>query len=214
MKKKLAANKWKMIAISTLAIILMAGVALPAIAAPDKAAPQVSNTPPNVLRGKVTSIDTDNSFYIIQPGEEEAVPIVVDNNTRYFKVTAPWKVAVLIKNRMELRWLGAQGIERPTGATPMNIRAENRAAWLKKVRISKTPTQVQTESQELTINLLTPSEGRGVPKCWPGKLKQLRRFGQKASFETIAIGDKVIACLRPGEDTSVARLVIIIKPSP
>ncbi len=45
------------------------------------------------------------------------------------------------------------------------------------------------------------------------KLKWLRHFGERASFDDIAIGDKVAVLLAPESDRYLARVVTIIKPA-
>jgi len=211
MKRKLSANLWKVIVILTIAIGLVVGVALPAVAAPDETAPQLSNMPPSVLSGRVISVDEDKSFFVIQSGEQEPVTITVDSNTKYIKVPLPRKVVALIKNRLAPKPLEAQ--ERVREAKQVAIKLRDGAPGLKRMQINEASKRALTRRQELTTNLLTPGEGKGIPQSWLGKMKCLHQFDEQASFEDIATGDKVQVRLSSDENPSVAELVIIIKPT-
>jgi len=97
------------------------------------------------------------------------------------------------------------------GPVSIKLRPIARVPWPKRAGIAETSPRMQEESQELTANLLTRGEGKGIPKPGLARLDWLCRFGEEAGFEDIAVGDKVAVRLSPGEDTSVAKLVIIIK---
>jgi len=210
MRKKLA-----IIVAVTLGISLVAGLTLPGMVVADETPPQVSNIPPKVLRGEVTDIYKTESSFVIQSGEQEPVVIATDNNTKYFKLSVPRRIGSLIKNRVALRQLEAQEEGRHEGMPPMGSRFKDRArtTWLKRVRLNEVPAAMPTESQELDANLPVPGKGKGILKQCLGEVKRLRCFGEEASFEDIAVGDRVMVRLSPDNDGSLAELVIIFKPT-
>jgi len=89
----------KIAGMSILALGLVLGVALPGLAASDSALPQASNISPEVLRGRVVSIDEE--FFVIQSGEQELV-ISVNDGTKYFKLYVPGRLVALVRHRMQL----------------------------------------------------------------------------------------------------------------
>lgn len=208
MKRKLSANMLKITVILTVVVSLVVGVALPGVAAPDEVPPQANNMFPNMLRGKVTSVGED--VFVIESGEEEGVTVAVDDSTKYFKVSVPRRLAALAQPGIAPGRIQAQ--ERVSeGPVCLKSRLMERLPWLKRARINQAPPQVQEEGQELTANWLNRGEGKGISKPGPARLNWLCRLGEEASFEDIAVGDKVAVMLLPDQDTSVAELVLIIK---
>ena len=64
------------------AVLLVVGVALPGLAAPDETAPQTEDQPrPRMLRGVVASVDDENQgFFTIKDGD---TTIFVNEGTKY-----------------------------------------------------------------------------------------------------------------------------------
>ena len=225
MKRKLSASSMKITVILTVVVSLVLGVAFPVVAASDEAASQADRMPPNVLRGKVVSIDEGKSFFVIESREGEEVTIAVDDNTKYFKV--PSRVlASLAGRRMASGQIEAQG---GVSDEPISLKSRimDRLPFLKMAKANQAPPgqvkrwleeqeieneePMQEEGQELTANVLNRGRGKGIPRAGPARMNWLRRLGEDAGFEDIAIGDRVAVRFAPGEDTLTAKLVIIMK---
>jgi len=82
--------------VSVLALALVLGLALPALAAP----PGAEDSQIEVVRGKVLSIG-DQEF-VIQSGEQE-LTISVDGNTKYFKLCVPGRIVALARQQRVLK---------------------------------------------------------------------------------------------------------------
>jgi hypothetical protein len=82
--------------VSVLALGLILGLALPALAA----TPWADDSQTRVVRGKVISVD-DQEF-VIQSGEQE-LTISVYSNTKYFKLCVPGRIMALARHQVELR---------------------------------------------------------------------------------------------------------------
>jgi len=141
MKKKLS-----IIAVLILVTGLIAGVALPGVAAADEdeAPPQAGKMPPNMLRGKVLSVG--ESSFIIESGEGEEIPIAVDGDTKYFKVRTPQRIAALTEHRMTSEPVEAQ--ER-VGEGPVSLKSwiMGKIPWLKRERVGQAPPGTQAPPQ-------------------------------------------------------------------
>ncbi len=227
MKRKLSASILKITVILTVVVSLVLGVVFPVVAAPDETAPQADRMPPNVLRGKVVSIDEGKSSFVIESREGDEVTIAVDDNTKYFKVRAQ-HIAALAKRRGASGQIEAQGGELDDEKSgSLRARFMDRLPFLKGAKANQAPPgqakrwlgeqeieneePMQEEGQELTANVLNRGRGKGIPKARPARLNWLRRLGEEAGFEDIAIGDRVEVRFAPGEDTLTAKLVIIMK---
>ena len=98
---------WKVAGVSVLALGLVLGLALPALAAPpDWAPPQADHVLPKLLRGEVIEVevievDEGETFFIIQSHGQEVI-ILVDGDTQYFKVSVPRRVVPLAKHQLGL----------------------------------------------------------------------------------------------------------------
>ena len=85
---------WKIAVALTLALGLVIGIALPALAAPPNEAE--GKAPPKMIRGKVVSVDEENQeFFTIKADEQEPIKILVNSGTKYFKALIPPKVIAL-----------------------------------------------------------------------------------------------------------------------
>lgn len=168
---------------SILAFGLVLGVALPALAASDSTSLQASNILPEVLRGRVISIDEES--FVIQSGEQK-LTISVNGDTKYFRLYVPGRLVALVRHRMQLM---QPEVQQETGviesAVPMKLKAVNRMPQLKNMNIVK---------QHLD-------------------LKRLRCFGEEATFGDITVGDRVAVRAVWEENSYLAKIVIIMKPT-
>lgn len=82
--------------VSVLALALVLGLALPALAAP----PGAEDSQIEVVRGKVLTVG-DQKF-VIQSGEQELI-ISVDENTKYFKLCVPGRIIALARQQRVLK---------------------------------------------------------------------------------------------------------------
>ena len=171
----------KIAGMSILALGLVLGIALPALAASGLASPQASNISPEVLRGRVVSIDEE--FFVIQSGDEE-LTIFVDENTRYFILCPPKKLLGLAQQRMELRLQDQEMIRIIEPAVTMQLRVLDRVP-----------------------------QPKGILEHQRANLKQLCHFGEKATFNDIVVGDKVVVWLAPETNGYLAKIVTIIEPT-
>jgi len=161
--------------VSILALGLVLGIALPGLAASDSASLQASNILPELLRGRVVSIDEEEEFFVIQSGEQK-LTISVDDDTKYFRLYVPERLTALLRHRMQLM-----------------------------------QPEVQIES---VINQMPQLKKRAMEilKHQPN-LKQLRCLGEEATFGDIAVGDRLEVRAMWGENSYLAKTVVIMKPT-
>jgi hypothetical protein len=145
--------------VSVLALGLVLGLALPALAA----APWADDSQTRVVRGEVLSVG-DQEF-VIQSGEQE-LTISVDGNTKYFRLCVPGRIMALARHQIELR------------------------------------------AQD---QLPLPGDV-GIPRLQRAGLRLLHHLGGEAEFGDIAVGDRVVVWLAPGEN-NLAQRMLIIKPT-
>jgi len=208
---------WKIAVVVTLAVALVLGVTLPGLAASDETVPQTSNFAsndepptwgkklPRIVSGEVTEID-DESF-VIDTMED---PIYVSEGTKYFTVFGPRIVRALHRWRTELGQPGLGAAELPA---PAKGRPPFRLPWLKAERAGQESALFRFEKPELAPNLPQPNEGKGKSQGIWANLKQLWHFGEEATFDDIAVGDKVVVWLAPETNGYLAKIVTIIEPT-
>jgi hypothetical protein len=174
----------KIAGMSILALGLVLGIALPVLAS-GSASPQASNILPELLRGKVVSIDEDQASFIIQSGEQK-LAISVNDGTKYFKLYVPGRLVALVRHRMQLMQPEVQQeIRVIEPAIPMKLKALNQMPQLKDMDVVK---------QHLD-------------------LRRLRFLGEEATFDDIAVGTHVAVRAEWAENSYLAKTVIIIKPT-
>lgn len=175
---------WKIAVVVTLAVALVLGVTLPGLAASDEAVPQTADCWPRLLKGEVLSVDEVNQeSFFIQAGEHE-LTILVDENTRYFMLYPPKELLGLAQQRMGLRQQNQERARVIEPAVPMQLRA-----------VGQVP------------------QPKGILEHQWANLKQLRHFGEEATFDDIAVGNKVVVWLAPEENGYLAKIVTIIEPT-
>jgi len=100
---------------SIIALSLVLGLALPALATPDESFPWAEDFQARIVRGTVTEVDQENQAYFkVQSGEDE-IGIRVDENTRYFMLDVPGRITALaqqfrLRNQAEFGAPEEQGL--------------------------------------------------------------------------------------------------------
>jgi hypothetical protein len=100
---------------SVLALSLVLGLALPALADSGEPLPWTENFQARIVKGEVTYVDEANQeYFTVQSGEDE-ISIRVDENTRYFIMGAPGLVTALaqqfrLRNQAEFGTPDEQGL--------------------------------------------------------------------------------------------------------
>jgi len=200
---------------SIIALSLVLGLALPALAAPDESFPWTEDFQASIVRGTVTEVDEENQAYFkVQSGEDE-IGIRVDENTKYFMLDAPGRITALaqqfrLRNQAEVN---AQ-VEQNMGLVVQNrVRAgalvQNQARLRVQNQVAQTETVPVVEPQQARLrvqNQVAQTETVSI------ELQPVSRpFGEKAEFSDIEVGDRVVVWLADGE--SLAKWVLIIKPA-
>jgi len=90
------------VGVSVLALSLVLGLALPALAAPEWTKPWVEDFQGKIVKGKVLSVDALNHRFVIKSGDDE-LTILVDDNTKYFKIGVPGRIMSLARHWKEFR---------------------------------------------------------------------------------------------------------------
>ena len=187
----------KVAGVSVLALILVLGLASPALAAPDGVPPEASNMPPKILMGEVVSIDEAEKIFVIQSRGEE-LTISVNGDTQYLKAPIPRVVLPLARRLMGLRQQSQERLGLRRWLHPFAGRAglffEAPVPW-------KVPALARYR-----VELRQGWERLGL-------MRWLRPFAEEATFDDIAVGTQVVVRAVPAEDSPVAKLVIIIKPT-
>jgi len=191
----------KIAAVSILALGLVLGVALPGLAASDSASLQAGNIPCEVLRGRVVSIDDDQEF-VIQSGEQE-LTISVNGDTRYFKLCVPGRIVALAQYLKQWRHQNQEELGASAGHQ-MGMGHQNQKAL----------GALAQHQMKLRLQNQIPQPGNvDMPELKPPNLKQLRCLGEEATFGDIAVGDRVAVRAVWGEDSYLAKTVVIMKPT-
>lgn len=175
--------------VSILALALVLGMAVPALAAPNSAPSWVGDLEGELLRGEVVSIG-DQEF-VIQSGEEE-ITIVVGEATRYYQLSTP---GTLVRQRLQLHQ-----------QNQLELRAQfgHGHGWGRQNRVQ---AAVFVRNQLMLQNRITQMEKAPRGLCW---LRGHCPFGGQAEFADIAVGDSVVVLF--GEN-NLARVVLIMKPA-
>ena len=178
---------WEIALVSVLALGLVLGLASPALAAPPWTSPPLEvPPPPRIIRGEVVSI-ADASF-VVGSGLSE-VTVLVDDETEYFKASAPPRALSLSLRPGEPAEPGRQGL----GFTQMLCRLVG---------------GIVAPASALVRNRL---ELRGQVRGRLGMAGGLCPFAEEASFEDIEVGSVVTVWVVPGGDDPLAERVVIGK---
>jgi hypothetical protein len=182
---------------SVLALSLVLGLALPALADSGEPLPWTDDFQARIVKGEVTYVDEANQeYFTVQSGEDE-ISVRVDENTRYFILDTPGRVVPLLqqfrlRNQAEIGTPDEQGLRLrmqnqvdQTESVPLGELQQAR------LRVQNQAAQTETVSIELQPAVTRP-------------------FGQ-AGFSDIEIGDRVVVWLANGEN--LAKWVLIVKPA-
>ncbi|UCC90398.1 MAG: hypothetical protein JSW24_04525 [Dehalococcoidia bacterium] len=188
----------KIVGVSALAVGLVLGLASPALAAPPNRVPlQVSQMPPRLLVGEVVNVDEGKTFFVIQSGLQE-VTVSVDGDTQYYEAPIPWRAIPPVRRMVELR----QESQERLGLKNWLRSFVGKAGSLFKALVPwGVPGLVR---QQLELRQPAVEE--------PGLGRWLCPLAEEATFDDLAVGSHVVVRALPGEDSPLAKLVIIIEP--
>jgi len=188
----------KVAGVSVLALSLVLGLALPALAAPpNRVPPRASPVPPAMLMGEVVSVDEGKAFFVIQSGWGE-VTVSVNNDTQYYEALIPWRAIPPASRMMELRQQSQERLGLRRWLHPFAGRA---GSFFKALVPWGVPGLVR---HRLELRQQAEEE--------PGLIGWLRPLAEEATFDDITVGTQVVVRAVPAEDNPVAKLVIIIEP--
>lgn len=218
---------------SVLALSLVLGLALPALADSGEPLPWTDDFQARIVKGEVTYVDEEyQEYFEVKSGEDE-ISVRVDENTRYFILDTPGRVVPLLqqfrlRNQAEIGTPDEQGLrlrlqnqaevnaqdEQCMGLCPKTrVRAGALVANQARLRVQNQVAQTETVSIELQParlrlqNQLAQTESAPLVEPQPAVP---RPFGQ-AGFSDIEIGDRVVVWLANGEN--LAKWVLIVKPA-
>jgi hypothetical protein len=205
---------------SVIALSLVLGLALPALADSGEPLLWTEDFQFRVVKGTVTEVDQENQAYFeVQSGEDE-IGIRVDGNTRYFVINAPGRIVPLLeqfrlRNQAELETPDEQGLR---------LRVQNRVAQTETVPVEPQPARLRVQDQVAQTESVPLGEPQPARVRAQNQLVQMvtyplpesqpavsRPLGDGAEFSDIEVGDRVVVWLASGE--SLAKWVLIIKPA-
>jgi len=216
---------------SIIALSLVLGLALPALADAEETLPWTEDFQIRIVKGTVTEVDQENQAYFkVQSGEDE-IAIRVDENTRYFLLDVQRPITALlqqfrIRNQERVGAAGEQALrlrlqnqaevnaqDEPGNGFKKRVRAgvsvsnqarlrvQNRVAQTESVPVEPQPARLRVQEQ-LVQTVTLP-----LPESQPAISRPL---GDKAEFSDIEVGDRVVVWLANGEN--LAKAVLIAKP--
>ncbi|MBI2832238.1 MAG: hypothetical protein HYX79_08280 [Chloroflexi bacterium] len=139
---------------------------------------------PRAINGQVTEIDGGKTFFVVKSGQKD-IKIAVDGNTQYFKASVPQKAAAAIKERIQKAKPQIQKV-----APGLKQRLINKG------KPANTPGQDQSQGRQAN-----PASAPRLP-------------GEPATFEDIAVGDRMMVRVVAGTDPPLAQQVLIVKVTP
>jgi len=197
---------------SVIALSLVLGLALPALATPDESFPWAEDFQARIVRGEVTYVDEEyQEYFTVQSGEDE-IGIRVDENTRYFMLGAPGRITALaqqfrLRNRAEIGAPEEQGLRlRLHNQAELGVPGEQGVGLGLKNRV-RAGAAVQNQARLRVQNQVAQTESVPVEP----QQAIIRPFGAEAGFGDIEVGDRVVVWLADGEN--LAKWVLIIKPA-
>ena len=219
---------WKIGIAVALVTVLAISMAVPALAkGGDKAASGASGVTAantlNVVKGKVTAIDTAGSTFEVQPASGDAVTITVDTNTKFYQVNAGSAnlpaIKAQVKERVQQMQQARQDLK-----TKGNNNTNQRGLGNKNTAPATTQATTNTNTAEVDEandpeELLEMEAGlqanTEAPQGFFGKFKAIfnrgPKFGQTAAFTDLVVGDGVVVNVMPNEN--LAKQVLIVKAS-
>jgi len=178
---------------SVVALALVLGLTLPALASPSWA----DDSQGKVVKGKVLSVG-DQEF-VIQSGEQE-LTISVDDNTKYYRMSMLGRIVASIQHRLQFRLQNQEELQAQAGdgeGSGLQNRVRERASARNQARLQNQISQTENAEDALQSGSL-----------W---LRCFCAFGGGAEFGDIAVGDMVVVRLADGDN--LAQRVLIVTPT-
>lgn len=181
---------------SVLALGLMLGVTLPALAASETAPVRACDFPYEIVKGTVS--DIGDGYFVIQSNGDE-LTINVDESTGYFEPPIPEQIRSSCQNFMQFRNQVREKVE-GFGQRGMGFGNQDR---LRSRNLDREQLRLRIQTSRTDD---TPFNG----------LNQMRRqcpFAGESGFSDIEVGDRVVAVLADGADGDyLAERVVIFSP--
>jgi len=195
---------------SVLALSLVLGLALPALATPDKPLPSTENVKASIVRGTVTEVDeTTQAYFKVQSGEDE-IGIRVDENTRYFMLDVPGRITALaqqfrLRNQAEFGTPDEQGLRlRLHNQAEVNAQVEQNMGLVVQNRV-RAGALVQNQARLRAQNQVAQTETVSI-ELQPARL---RVQNQAAQTETVPVVEPQQARLRAQNQVAQTETVSI-----
>jgi hypothetical protein len=195
---------------SVIALSLVLGVALPALADADEPMPWTDDFQLRVVKGTVTEVDQGNQAYFkVQSGDDE-IGIRVDENTRYFLLDGQGTVTALLqqsrtRNQEQAGAAGEHAFRlKLQNQAEVNVQEGQGVAVQERVQAV---ASVQNQARVRVQNRVSQTETVPLPQTYP---EIIRPSGAEAEFSDIEVGDRVVVWLASGE--KLAKSVLIKKP--
>jgi len=205
---------WKIGIALAMVAVLVVSMAIPAMArGNDKTAPEAAGTLTTditIIKGKVTALNAAASTFVIQPSSGEAVTIKVDNNTKYYLISAGPTDLPAIKEQVKDRVKEMQQNRQDKG----NNNDNERGLGNKNTEATPTIDEVNDpeELDEMEAGLQANIEGsQGFWGKIRSAINRAPKFGKTAAFTDMVIGDGILVRVMPNEN--LAKQVLIVKPS-
>lgn len=187
MKKIWKGKAFRLGLVLMLATGLVAVVALPVMAAQGDKAVGQGKVLQNIIRAKVTSIDQPGLSFVLKNNKGEQT-IKVNDQTRFFIVPGMAKFTDVIKQKIE----------------PKQIQAQEKVS--NGMAVQKVTPGALPKIKE---NAGPKAEGKGI--IAQDDLQWLEKWGKKADFTGLAVGDNAMVYLVPTANVPTAKVVLIIK---
>jgi hypothetical protein len=221
---------WKIGVVLTLALTLVLGATLPALAASngtetDKVGGRLRQ---HLYRGEVSDID-ESSFTIQQ--EDDEVVISVNDGTRFFKVNIRQQPFAILGHGL-LQTVAEQPEQTETATQEQTrLKANIQNTLLNKFQVfgrpeaavprqqGVMPQRQEAISEETRLALqerqrLAEADNGGdqdKARRLQGNLRWMRPFGEEVTFDDLAIEDQVIVWAVPNDGDPLAKLVLIME---
>jgi hypothetical protein len=221
---------WKIGVVLTLALALVLGATLPALAASngtetDKVGGKLHQ---RLYRGEVS--DIDESSFTIQQGDDEVV-ISVNDGTRFFKVNVPQQPFAILGHGLLQAAVEEQERTETVAQEKARLKANIQNNLLNKFRVFSNPEVAASQrqgvmqqrqeavSEETWLALqerqrlaaVDNGEEQDKLKRLQGNLRWMCPFGEEVTFDDLAIEDQVIVWTVPNDGDPLAKLVLIME---
>ena len=195
---------------SIIALSLVFGLALPALADTDESIPWTEDFQGRVVKGTVTEVDEENQEYFKVLSGEDEIGIRVDEDTRYFLLDVQRPIVTLLQ-QFRLRNQAEMGAQ---GEDALKMRLQNQAEvnaqegqGMGIQNQQRVQTEVQNQARLRVQNRVAQTEEVPATETQPAIL---RAFDAGADFSDIEVGDRVVVWL--ADSDNLAKVVMIAKP--